>query len=342
MNNLFVLHTQYHLLLSVALIEEQYRNENNYLILFRDFNLKAELIPVLKDCFQSVTLCTGSYHKEDLSWRKKMIRYPALKKQFESDNTIYDNVFLVEDTVIPEQVVMRHSYRKNPRVSYGYIGDGGDAYFTNFSGERNGFSRYNWSMDIRKFIFKYLFGLGKFYNDVCFGANPLLTTCYELYPELVRSELAQKNKYSIRGDSFKKAIGILNHDKERLSIDKNALIIIMDKLSVYEDARLFDCVIDEIVNEATKQGRKIYYKYHPAEMKQYDRAGDWVEIDRNLPAEYVFSCADASSVRIVGIMTTALQTAKKMGFFVTSYIASFKPERQDVIDLYQKIGVEVK
>lgn len=342
MKNLFVLHTQYNIILAMALIEEQYKGCYNKLILFRDFNLSEDMLRSLKSCFSEVEVYTGSYNKVDLRWRKKIFRYPGLRREFRKDDVVYDNLFLVEDTIIPEQCLMQITTKKNPNVHIGYIGDGGDAYFTNIVSP-TGLAKHKYTMVLRKVLFKYLFGLGKFYYSAnCFGSSPLIETVYELYPDLLREELKSKERHAIRNDCFIAAIRQLFSYQKPQQIEDNAVIILLDKLEVYGNFKKFDVAISEVVETAEREGRKIYYKYHPAEKSEYPKASEWTEIDRKNSAEFVLSYGHPENTWVVGIMTTALQTAAKMGYRVTSYIESFNPTRKDVIDLYKKIGIETK
>ena len=343
MKNLFVVHTQYNLILSLAVIENQFNNDNNYLVLFEDFNIDERMIDNLKKYFLQIDIFTGSYYKKEQLWRKKVFRYFYLNKVFKCDANIYDNVFIVEDTTIPEQYIMKYSYCKNNDVNYCCIGDGGYAYFSVDGIDNTGLAKHGYTMFLRKIVFKYMFGLGKFYTAAwCFGSSPLLKTIYELYPVYLREELQHKTKCEIDGVHFTKGVKNLYGYLPSVTIEDNSLIIILDKLNVYNDLELFNTTIEEIINKARKEKKHIYYKYHPAEKEKLSFADEWVEIDRNISAEYVFSCCNAKTTWIVGIMTTALQTASKMGFNVTSYIKTFKPHRIDVIDFYKQIGIEVK
>lgn len=342
MNNLFVLHTQYNIILAMALIEEKYKECYNKLILFRDFNLSDDMLKSLKSYFSKVEVYTGSYNKADLRWRKKIFRYPLLRREFSNDDVVYDNIFLVEDTIVPEQCLMQITMKKNPNVHIGYVGDGGDAYFTNIVSP-TGLAKHKYTMVLRKILFKYLFGLGDFYYSAnCFGSSPLVQTVYELYPDSLREELQNKEHHSIRTDCFITAIRKLFCFQKPQLLESNAVIIMLDKLEVYGDFKKFDAAITEVVELAKLEGREIYYKYHPAEKSSYPKASEWIEIDRKNSAEFILSCGHPESTWIVGIMTTALQTAAKMGYRVTSYIESFNPDRKDVIDLYKKIGIEIK
>ena len=60
MNNLFIVHTQYNLILACGLVKTKFQTENNELIIFKDFIVKEELLQKLEGIFSKVTLITGN------------------------------------------------------------------------------------------------------------------------------------------------------------------------------------------------------------------------------------------------------------------------------------------
>ncbi|MCD7816537.1 MAG: alpha-2,8-polysialyltransferase family protein [Bacteroides sp.] len=340
MKNLFVLHTQYNLILAIALIEECYAEEENSLILFEDFVITESMKMNLRKYFHSVDYCVGSYNKKDLKWRKKLLRYPSLKHHFSKDKTIYDNLFIVEDTVFPEQILMKQTRNKNKNSSISYIGDGGDAYFTNTTGPSFG-EKSSLICFGKKLLKKYLLGAGDYYcTGYCFGMSDNIQIVYELYPSLLRNELKNKNHHEIKAPYLIRAIRILFEGVPVPGLNEKALIVLLDKLAVYGDFVEFNKTVAEIETVAEREGLTIYYKYHPAEKDTFSGADKWVEIDRKLSAECILAFGNPETMKVVGIMTTALQTAAKMGYDTTSYIKSYNPKREDVIELYNEIGIK--
>lgn len=341
MRNLFILHTQYHLILAIAIIDEKFKLSQNDLILFLDFNLQPNMEKALKQNFHSVKMFTGSYNKEDVRWREKIRRYPMIKSEMKSNIGVYDNLFYVEDSIIPELYALKYVMKHNPDAIVNYIGDGGDAYFVN-AVQKTGLDKYRWTMLLRKLVFSTVGGCGKYYHAGCFGSNPYTKHVYEMYPEYVRNELQDKIKHEVDGKEIQAAVKKLYSYLPDQNIEPRAIIIMLDKLEVYGDGIRFGEIIDELTRKAATECCRVYYKYHPAEKNTYDKLAAATEIDRNIPAEYVFAEAGGKECAVVGIMTTALQTAAKMGLQVTSYIESFNPDRKDVIELYKKIGIDVK
>ena len=54
MNNLFVLHTQYNLMLAIGLCKTEFENDKNDLILFEDFKIKDKFKSKLITLFNTV------------------------------------------------------------------------------------------------------------------------------------------------------------------------------------------------------------------------------------------------------------------------------------------------
>lgn len=341
MKNLFVLHTQYHLILALAMIEESYQSVENDLVLFRDFNLKPEMETALHKHFHSVRLYTGSYNQADRRWREKIKRFPMINKDMKSWIGFYDNLFYVEDSVIPEQYALKHAHRKNPNLCVSYIGDGGDAYFVN-AVTKTGFAKHGWLMQLRKILFSTVGGCGKYYHAGCFGTHPMTKNLYEMYPNYVRSELQHLKKHEVKADNIQAAVKKLYDFLPEQNIEIGSIIIMLDKLEVYGDGIRFGQIIDELREKAKREGRQVYYKCHPAEKQTYDKLAETIELDRNIPAEFIFAEAAGNDCSVVGVLTTALQAAKKMGMEVTSYLETFNPSRKEVIEFYKKIGIDVK
>lgn len=341
MKNLFVLHTQYHLILALAVIEEEFKDAQNDLILFRDFNLSAEMEDSLRKQFHSVTLFTGSYNKADVRWREKLKRYPKINREMKKSIGYYDNLFYVEDSIIPEQYILKYVMAKNPNVTVSYIGDGGDAYFVN-AVAATGLAKHKWTMKLRKLVFSTIGGAGKYYYAGCFGGSPYTKHLYEMYPELVRDELQGKTKHEVKEKDIQIAVKKLYSFLPEQSIAPGSVIVMLDKLEVYGDGIRFGQIIDELMQKANAEGRTVYYKCHPAEKKIYDKLASAVELDRNIPGEFIFAQAAGKDCTIVGVLTTALQAAKKMGLDVTSYLETFNPARREVIEFYKTIGIDVK
>ena len=341
MKNLFVLHTQYHLILALAMIEESYQSAENDLVLFRDFNLKPEMENALHKHFHGVKMYTGSYNQVDRRWREKIKRFPMIDKDMKSWIGFYDNLFYVEDSVIPEQYALKHAHKKNPKLRVSYIGDGGDAYFVN-AVTKTGLDKHGWSMQLRKILFSTVGGCGRYYHAGCFGSHPMTKNLYEMYPAYVRSELQHLEKHEVKANNIQVAVKKLYDFLPEQNIETGSIIIMLDKLEVYGDGIRFGQIIDELMEKAKKEGRKVYYKCHPAEKQTFDKLADAVELDRNIPAEFIFAEAAGKGCSIVGVLTTALQAAKKMGMEVTSYLETFNPSRKEVIEFYKRIGIDVK
>ena len=341
MKNLFVLHTQYHLILALAIIQENYPNDVNDLMLFKDFNLKPEMETALNKQFHSVVTYTGSYNKADRRWREKIKRFPIIYRDMKKKIGYYDNLFYVEDSVIPEQYALKHASKQNPHLRVSYIGDGGDAYFVN-AVAKTGLAKHDWSMQLRRILFSTVGGCGKYYYEGCFGSHPMTKNLYEMYPEYVRDELQHLKKHEVKAKHIQIAVKKLYDFLPAQNIKSNAIIIMLDKLEVYGDGVRFGQIIEELKARATVEGRTIYYKCHPAEKQTYDKLADEIELDRNIPAEFIFAEAADKNCTVVGVLTTALQAAKKMGLKVTSYLETFNPTRKDVIEFYKKINIDVR
>ena len=108
MRNLFVLHTQYNLILGTGLAHTVFAQDTNHLILFQDFNISDMVKDSLTSSYQEVLFLTGAYPKTNERYWNKIRRYTVINhklKQFIKND--YDRVMLVEDMCIPETYIMK-------------------------------------------------------------------------------------------------------------------------------------------------------------------------------------------------------------------------------------------
>ena len=77
MRNLFVCHTQAHLILACGLALGRFKNDENHLILFRDFLLKDEMKGRLDKVFAKTLYLQSIYPQELNTFKEKLKNYPV-------------------------------------------------------------------------------------------------------------------------------------------------------------------------------------------------------------------------------------------------------------------------
>lgn len=337
MKQIFVVHTQYNLILAIGLAKKE-----DDLILFQDFELTDLLKMRLKKRFDRCLFLTGNYPNKELSVREKERKIregcKAIKKFI---NSVYDQIFIVDDMCIPEMYALKCVYKLNNQTVMSWLEDGAIAYYSNdvISGGMGGtvFKRM-----IRKAYFTLHYGLWGFYDlATCMGAHQRLSKVYLTFPGHAREELNNKEQCPITEDQFKEGINIM-YGAEAVDLEEDSVLIAIDKLDVYGDKfPVVNAEMQNIVNQAFESGKKVYCKYHPRETQRMDALSKVTELNSKTAMEYYLANATVKKMLVVGVMSTALQTAKKMGFDVISLAASVGIN-QNVIDFYRSIGIKVK
>ena len=84
--------------------------------------------------------------------------------------------------------------------------------------------------------------------------------------------------------------------------------------------------------------RSVYL--HPRETERLPALESCVELDRKVALESYLVNSTTHNMTIVGIKSTSLQTAKKMGYKALSLIKAVDDDIEEIIKFYTKIGIE--
>lgn len=343
MNNLFVLHTQYNLLLTIGMCLTDFCKDKNDLILFTDFNITEKHKRCIAQVFSRSMVLGGNYPIINLIPKQKIEKMKSDNKAIKKFAHIpYDRLFVVDDMCIQEMFTMKCVVENNSDVVLYWLEDGTNAYFDNgvISGGMGATSFKRW---LRKTVFSTLFGLGKYYDlGPCMGSHYLLKSGYFMFPNAVRKELWNHERNLISDNTFMLGMQEL-FGGEPINFEEDAVLIAMDKLDVYGSLlpKINDFVT-ELVNDATKTGKRVYYKYHPRETRQLESLAGCEELERTVALENFLTNSTTKNITVVGFKSTALQTAKKMGYKSISYIKQLEPNNTGILQFYESIGIECK
>lgn len=344
MNNLFVLHTQYNLILASGLCLCDFKGDQNDLILFQDFKMADNHKMCIDNIFRKSMILEGNFpHKEEsyLEKNKRIRTQNARIFEFISTSR-YDRIFIIEDMCIQEMYAMKCVLEQNLNVSMAWLEDGTNAYFDNCS-ISEGMGKTQFRRFIRKLFFCVQYGLWKtYYLGEFMGSNPLLKEAYVTFPQSIRREFADRTILEISQDAFQHGMEVLFR-AEPIYFEENSIMIVMDKLAVYGDQlEKVNDFVTQIAAQAHKDGRCVYYKYHPRETDSLPALQGAIELERTMAFESYLTNASTKAITVVGFKSTALQTAKKMGHPTISYIRQVEPDNLNGITFYEKIGIICK
>jgi hypothetical protein len=338
--NLFVLHTQYNLILATGLINTEFSDCQNDIILFKDFALTNELKKKIEQNYTDSIFLSGSYPKSNDKYIKKFSRYIKIQKELRRFmHKEYDNIFLVDDVCIPEMYIMKLAKRQNSLVKFSWLDDGTIAYFSN-NVDPGGLSKNSFLKNIRKVIFKHLLRLKEFYHlDSCFGTHPLIKKLYVMFPLHVREELKNKETQEIKKISFEVGLQSIFSAYNKI-IPQKSVIIILDMLSVYKDLAIVINNLMKLSLTFANMGYKVYYKYHPRETEELVGFNEkFEELDKSIAIESIYASINHSEVIVVGIKSTGLQTAQKLGYKTFSLIKMVENTESPILPFYEDIGI---
>ena len=346
MRNLYVCHTQAHLILSCGLALGRFQDAENHLILFKDFLLNDDMRARLDNVFTKTLYLQGIYPQELNTFKEKMKVYPANDRNMKNLMKVpYDKVFTVCDTIYPEQKCMKLAYQLNNRVEFCWIEDGIISYFQNIE-SRGGLERTALLRLIRKVYFKYLKGLGSFYNRDFdeFGGSIYNRTVYSLSPDAVRQPYkSERSIVGIMDDEYLKGLKAM-YATCSLPIKEGDIILLMDKFQTYSNPeKVKDCV-KKFIKQNQEAGKKIYCKFHPRETETWDIFDGCETLDNTVGAEsmYLSLSGNAKTISVVGIKSAGIMSAQKLGFKTISLFPACGEDNKDLINFFGSIGIKLR
>ena len=346
MRNLFVCHTQAHLILASGLTRGRFKEDENHLVLFRDFNLNDEMAEKLKQIFSSCLFLTGVFPAANKTFIAR------LKWHREDDKLLklyikqsYDRVFAVCDWTPPVQYCLKRCRDLKEDTQFIWLEDGILSYFQNAEIHK-GSDKYTFTLFLRKIFFKYLLGIGSIYDRdfEAMGGLKVFRQMYTLYPEAVREPYrSHRGLFGITNEEYLAGIMAL-YDAKELNIPKDSILLIMDKLDTYINPESVQEAISTINEKAKTEGKRIFCKFHPREDLSWSVFEECTILDRTIGAEslYLSLAGKIDSIQVVGIKSAGLMSARKMGFQVISLFKEIGESNDALIQFFERIGIDFK
>lgn len=346
MKNLFICHTQAQLILATGLVRGRFKEDINDLILFVDFGITQKQKERLNRTFNRILFLQSIYPAEFNTLRAKLKWYPKdwrEIKKFVYDK--FDRAFAVCDWLLLVQKTLKRVYSINPSVEIAWLEDGITAYYSD-SDMRGGFDSNTFTTGIRKFLFKYLLGVGKFYDREFreTGGLKCLKTVYTCYPNSVREPYRSRREFiEITDDEYMFGLKAI-YESCSLELKLPAVILVVDKLDRYEHPEMVKDSIIRFIRESRREGKKVICKFHPRETRIWKVFDECQQIDRSIGIEntYLSLIPQKDLVTIAGIKSTGLMSAKKIGYNVISLFPSCGESNDNLIRFYTSLGIELK
>ena len=341
MKNLFIMHTQYNLILSTGILK-RYQDAENILLLYCEFNLTDEIYHALEKAYSKVIVIRDKYIAfSSASKEIKFIR-SSLHKIKNLFSEKFDNVFLSQERILDVAIYSRLK-RKNPGLKCFQIEE--DAYYSINN-------RYHDEKYVQKYTLKEKLSRLRYAvmvrgcstvlreNIYCYGMWSGYDGVYVLYPDLVRRELSNKNIYEIYKSELTYGIEKLysTTNIEYPQADKITLIL-FDLSSRYKNFETVKKIVSATIEDSVLHGRSVFVKYHPRENVKLPLENVF-EIPSNIPAEKVLYDLNARDLLVFGNATTSIIVASKLEYNVYSICNIESPDNLQMRDALANMHIK--
>lgn len=355
MNNLFIMHTQYNLILASGILKFKYSKDTNILILFAEFELNNLLKGNLEQVFDQVIIVSDNFIVND-KWRimREKAYYAAFLKTKELWKTKFDRVFISQDRKFETALLTR--LEKANKFSLYSIEE--DCYYSLESG-LNGKTATSYrkeklqkrpllikigSLFIRGYHF-WKYGIDTYIDSkaYCYGMNKKINYIYALYPEMLRPELSSKCGLEINSYMLNEGIANLYGRKKEVSGREKNILFFFDLIERYHNLEKIKEIVKYLILFCEARKIPFFCKFHPRETRGFDILlnHNVYEINKIIPSEKILEDFFETDTIVIGNTTTAIMVAKKLGFDVFSIAPIEGYENHYLLEFYQKIGIEL-
>ena len=341
MKNLFIMHTQYNLILSAAVMQRAQGAENT-LVLHAEFALSDEMRLTLSQVFDRVIVVSDRFLDCKSALQEIRQIRSLMKKVKAIKNESFDNVYMSQERIF-DMIVYERAKRKNPHVRCYNIEE--DAYYS-FDGKYNADNyvyKESKRLKRRKLLYALLLaGYPYNYKDIhyCYGMSSEYHGVHLLYPHLARKELQGKELIEITSPMLVSGIDSIYSDKKTDYPDaEKYTLFFFDLMSRYKDVDRVKSIVREIVKKSYAEGRRVLFKYHPRETDKFTDFEGEFEIPHIIPAEKVLLDLKNKDTVVMGNATTACIVAAKLGFKVISICKIEIPNNAKMHTTMEKMGI---
>ena len=341
MKNLFIMHTQYNLILSAAVLS-RYKDAENTLVLFSEFALNEKMKVALQNVFDKIVVVRENFNAPKSALEEIKEVRACLKKAKAIKNERFDNVFMSQERVF-DMILCARVKKLNPQAKCYNIEE--DAYYSIDNKYNSDDFVYTESrrMKRRKFLYALLlFGHPYNYKDVqyCYGMSEEYHGANLLFPDLARKELRNKDLWEVTREELLWGIeSIYSQNKTSYPKAEKYTLFFFDLMNRYKNTQKVKEIVKQIIKSSNEEGRKVIFKYHPRETDKFNDIEGAFEIPHLVPAEKVLYDLNDKDVKVMGNATTSCVVAAKLGFEVTSICKIEFPTNKKMHSVMEKMGI---
>lgn len=347
MRNLFILHTQYNIILGTGIMLSHFHDCQNDLIVYAEFKVSPEYKRQLEKAFSSVIyireefepLVTGFWNIEHhLHDEFKIFRDSSLY------NVKYDNVFISQDRPL-EHLILGRCKQLNKTCRCFDVEEG--CYYSLKLENNNPNIRRKWHTKKPFFYRKLRYGgmyFSEEYRCLIDGGASYFDGIYAIFPKLIRTELAHKPTFEISTKDIVDAISVIYDGIEAdVPVSSHYVLFFFDLVERYSNPVAIRRIVEELVKNTPKDDVTILLKYHPRETNKFklEQQENIVEIPSIIPAEKLLCDLHEKKVTVYGNATTSVIVAKKFGFKTISIAGIEGSNNIYMINKFKEMGIEV-
>ena len=320
MKNLFIIHTQYNLILSAAVMS-RFENAENTLVLYSEFNLNDEMREALSRVFSNVIVVTDRFTPQMKPLDEIRFIRKCMKKVKSIRNERFDNIYMSQERIF-DMILCARAKKINPQARCYDIEE--DAYYS--LDEKYNADDYvhveSKRLKRRKFLFALLLaGYPYNYRDVyyCYGMSSEYDGANLLFPHLARRELSEKELFEITKEELLRGIdAIYSGINTDYPEGEKYTLFFFDLMNRYKDPERVKEIVRDIIRVSCNEGRTVLFKYHPRETEKFNDIEGVFELPHIIPAEKVLYDLRDKDTLVMGNATTACIVAAKLGYDVIS------------------------
>lgn len=346
MNNLFILHTQYNIILGSAIALNKCKGNCNDLIIYAEFSVSDDYRKSINKIFDQVYYIRDRFQPKPKGILKSEI---ALWKEYRMYRNSpfyekrYDHVFLSQERPL-DCMILGHIKQSYKECICSDIEE--DCYYSSRSELNNpkykAPKRKNIIHSLRKILYgrKYLhqtnwffYGCSSFYNDY-----------YVIYPTCLRLQLQSRNVkiVGVNKDEIAIAVNtIYGQEKTTVPQVNKYYLFFFDLLERYKDPEGIKVIVEKLLSKASSEDAILLLKYHPRETQKYTIKGPVIEVPTVVPAEKLLCDLMDKNVIVFGNATTSIIVANLLGYKTYSIAKINGSDNVAMLDKFVEMGLSV-
>ncbi len=341
MKNLFIMHTQYNLILAAATLS-RYKDAENTLVLYSEFALADDMRAALSKVFDRVIIVRDAFYTpksalDEIREIRKCMKAVRLLK-----HERFDHVYMSQERIF-DLILCARARKNNPNLHCVHIEE--DVYYS--INEKFNAVDYvpheSFRSRRRKFLYALLLaGYPYRFREThyCYGMSSEYTHANLLFPGLARREVANKQLSEITKEELFFGIDALYSQKQTSYPQaERYTLFFFDLMNRYNNPENVKHMVTEIIKRSQEEGRTVLFKYHPRETEKIEGICGAVELPHLIPAEKVLFDLKDRDVIVVGNATTSCVVAAKIGFSVLSICKLEFPKNHLMHKIMEKMGI---